>query len=107
MEFKKWFLFKEMSHVQIEPGIEINGKKVAFLDMRFEKYPEMFRGNLREIMHDFSAKIPDSNMFLNYSSARTSVGHKPESKNILPDFWWDYATAIYEDETVKEPTKGI
>ena len=97
--FHHWLL-KEMSHIAIQnkDNLVLNGKKVAYIDMKFEKYPPEYSHKIKDWMWNFSAKLPD-NQFLNFSNGNIDI-NKYAKNDLIPDNWLKYTTIVFDDDTV-------
>lgn len=95
-----------MAHIQMKRPIEIDGKNVTFLDMRFEKYmPPVSNSLLAKWLSGFNAKLPNNDGFLFFRNGRSpEVVPSPVPGYLsVPNEWWNYATAVHDDGSIKEP----
>jgi len=95
-----------MAHIQLKRPVEINGKNVTFIDMRFEKYmPPVSNQLLAKWLGGFNAKLPDRKEFLFFRHGKSpEVVPSPVPGYLsVPNDWWDYAIAVYDDGSIKEP----
>jgi hypothetical protein len=107
MEFKKWLL-SEMSHVTVPDDIELEifGKRVRAMDMRFERYPERFKKFILGWFKEWSAVVPGQPQRLYFHNGNLKmVNWDKHLPHALPKDWWDYVFAIYKDGSLKQPVK--
>ena len=101
MDFREW-LMNEMAHLMVEPPVEIAGKKVSFIDMQFELYPDMTNATYAKwIVDGFAAPIPGSSLWIVYDgrSAKARLSSSTEGKDKVPDDWWNRAYLSSNDDT--------
>lgn len=101
MNFKKW-IFQEMAHISTD--FPIVGRRVVFLDLKFETYPEELKQkHLAEWLQGFSAKLPEGGYLVWEFGKKPIVSQEPiPDKPLLPDNWWQYAEAMFADGQIKK-----
>lgn len=105
MNFKNWLIQEAMyAIIPDETKIEIDGKQIKSIDMRFEDYLDQDT-QVDYIRQGFSAILPDGR-FLNrgplWGDNEVFIGDEPEYKE-APDDWMDHAQINFKKSKTKSP----